>query len=280
MKLARPMTDSNKAIYFASDFHFGIPDRRGSLIRERKFIQWLDEVKKDASAIYLMGDLFDFWYEFRTVVPKGYIRMLGKLGEMTDAGIEVHLFRGNHDLWAFRYLEDELGILLHRAPMIVQLGNKKFFLAHGDGLGPGDHSYKFLKMVFECRFNQWLYRWIHPDIGTRLGAYFSRRSRLTKMLKGEGDIKRKVPVEKEPMIIFSREMAQKDPSIDYFIFGHVHFPDVVSISPKAQAVILGDWVSKFTYARFDGETVEMKQYSPRSDNSIPDTARPGLPDNR
>lgn len=254
------MTENHKAVYFASDFHFGIPDRQGSLERERKFVRWLDDVKVDASAIYLMGDLFDFWYEYKTVVPKGYVRMLGKLGEITDSGIEVHLFRGNHDLWAFSYLHNELGIILHRESQIIQLSGKKFFLAHGDGLGPGDYSYKFMKRTFECRFNQWLYRWIHPDIGTKLGSCFSRRSRLTKMLKGEGDIKRRVPVEKEPMVIFSHEMAQKDPSINYFVYGHVHFPDVIDISPTAKAVILGDWVSKFTFGRFDGENFELKHY--------------------
>ena len=254
------MTESNKAIYFASDFHFGIPDREGSLEREKKFIRWLDEIKADASAIYLMGDLFDFWYEYKTVVPKGYVRMLGKLAEITGSGISIHLFRGNHDLWAFSYLKDEIGIEIHRKPVITQFGSKKFFLAHGDGLGPGDYSYKFMKKVFECRLNQWLYRWIHPDLGTRLGSYFSRRSRLTKMLKGKGEINRRVPVEQEPMIILSRDMAKKDNTIDYFIFGHVHFPDVIEVSPTAKTVILGDWVSHFTYARFDGETVELKQF--------------------
>lgn len=254
------MTEYTRAVYFASDFHFGIPDHKGSLEREKKFIRWLDEVKADASAIFLMGDLFDFWFEYKTVVPKGYVRMLGKLAELTDSGISIHLFRGNHDLWAFRYLHDEIGIEIHRSPLITELGSKKFFLAHGDGLGPGDYSYKFMKMTFECRLNQWLYRWIHPDFGTRLGSYFSRRSRLTKMLKGEGDVKRRVPVEREPMVLFSRQKAVEDPSIDYFVFGHVHFPDEIEVSATAKAIILGDWVSKFTYARFDGDTLELKQF--------------------
>ncbi len=254
------MTGSNKAIYFASDFHFGIPDRKGSFEREKKFMQWLDNVRADASAIYLMGDLFDFWYEYKTVVPKGYVRMLGKLAELADSGISVHLFRGNHDLWAFSYLNDEIGIEIHRTPEIAHLGSKKFFLAHGDGLGPGDHSYKFMKMVFECRLNQWLYRWVHPDLGTRLGSYFSRRSRLTKMLKGKGDYNRLIPVDQEPMVTFSRQMAQKDPSIDFFVFGHIHYPGIIEVSPTAKAIILGDWVSRFTYARFDGENIELLQF--------------------
>lgn len=254
------MTENNRAVYFASDFHFGIPDRKGSLEREKKFINWLDDIKGDATSIYLMGDLFDFWFEYKTVIPKGYARMLGKLAEIADSGIDIHLFRGNHDLWAFHYLHDEIGIEIHRSPVIKQLGDKKFFLAHGDGLGPGDLGYKVMKLTFECRVNQWLYRWIHPDIGTRLGFYFSRRSRLTKLLRGEGDIQRRVPVEKEPMVIFSRELAKKDSTIDYFIFGHVHFPDILEISPTAKVIILGDWVSKFTYARFDGSNLELKKY--------------------
>ena len=256
------MNQNKNAIYFASDFHFGIPNRKGSLERERIFARWLDEVKNDASAIYLMGDLFDFWFEYKTVIPKGYTRLLGKLAEIVDSGIEVHLFRGNHDLWAFDYLHEEIGVILHRDPQITMLGDKKFYLAHGDGLGPGDKGYKFLKKTFESRLNQWLYRWIHPDLGTRLGSYFSRRSRLTKMLRGEGDIKRRVPVEEEPMVIFSRELALNDPSIDYFVFGHVHFPDVIEASATAKIVILGDWVSKFTYARFDGNGLELLHYNP------------------
>ncbi|NVO20577.1 MAG: UDP-2,3-diacylglucosamine diphosphatase [Bacteroidetes bacterium] len=248
-------------IYFASDFHFGIPDRQGSMQREARFIQWLDQVKSDATAIYLMGDLFDFWFEYRTVVPKGYARLFGKLAEIVDSGIELHLFKGNHDLWAFRYLEDEIGIKLHRKGELTQLGNKKFFLSHGDGVGPGDNGYKFLKSIFENRFNQFLYRWIHPDVGTRLGSYFSRRSRLTKLLKEGVELRRSNDLAREPIVIFSKQMAASDLSINYFIFGHVHFPEILKLSDTASCVILGDWVQHFTYAVFDGETVELKKFS-------------------
>ncbi len=247
-------------IYFASDFHLGIPDRERSLERERLLVVWLEQVKQDATAIYLMGDLFDFWFEYKTVIPKGYARLFGKLVEITDSGIEVHLFRGNHDLWAFDYLQTELGVILHRQGVITTLGNRKFFLSHGDGLGPGDNGYKFIKKVFENQVNQWLYRWIHPDVGTRLGSYFSRRSRLTKMLTEGQKLQRRNATEKEPMIIFSREMAANDPSIDYFIFGHVHFPEIYKLTDKAYCVILGDWVTRFTYAQFNGEVVELKHF--------------------
>lgn len=251
---------NNKATYFASDFHFGVPNYEESKKRERIFISWLDEIKSDASAIYLMGDLFDFWFEYKTVVPKGYTRLLGKLAELTDCGIEIHLFKGNHDLWAFEYLQKEIGIHLHRKPEVITLQNKKFFLAHGDGLGPGDKGYKFLKATFENKINQFLYRWIHPDIGTRLGSYFSRRSRLTKILNGEGSEQRRNKVENEPMVIFSKEMAKNDTTIDYYIFGHVHFPDIIDVSTKAKCIILGDWVNKFTFARFNGEIIELLKY--------------------
>ena len=247
-------------IYFASDFHFGIPDKKGSREREKIFVKWLDSIKTDATALYLMGDLFDFWFEFTTVVPKGYIRLLGKLAEFTDSGIEVHLFKGNHDLWAFHYLEDEVGVKLHRRPEIIEILGKKFFLAHGDGLGPGDHGYKLMKKVFECRLNQWLYRWMHPDLGTRLGSYASKRSRLTKLLQGNGVEKRKYTPDQEPMVVFSREKAAADPSIDYFVFGHIHFPDKIKVSEKAECLILGDWVTHYSYATFDGTQLNLHQY--------------------
>ncbi|HRZ77956.1 MAG TPA: UDP-2,3-diacylglucosamine diphosphatase, partial [Bacteroidales bacterium] len=163
-----------KKVYFASDFHFGIPDRESSRRREDLLIRWLEEVRQDAEAIYLMGDLFDFWFEYRSVVPRGFVRLLGKLAEITGEGIPVHLFRGNHDIWAFGYLQEEVGIQLHRRPEKVVHGGKTFFLAHGDGLGPGDHGYKLLRRVFECPLCQWMFRWLHPDLGTRMALYFSR----------------------------------------------------------------------------------------------------------
>src|SRR5512138_1772349 len=164
----------NGKIYFASDFHFGIPDHASSLEREKRFISWLDTVRKDAEAIYLMGDLFDFWFEYRKVVPMGYSRLLGKLAEITDSGIPVHLFRGNHDMWAFGYLARELNLIIHSGPEFTGFGGKKFYLAHGDGLGPGDHGYKFIKKVFAGRFNQWLFGWLHPDLGIPMALFWSR----------------------------------------------------------------------------------------------------------
>jgi len=181
------MDHPNTNIYFASDFHLGIPDRKTSLIREKRLIRWLDMVAQDAEAIYLLGDLFDFWYEYKTVVPKGYTRLFSKLAELTDKGIPIHFFKGNHDFWAFDYLNEEAGVEIHDGIQEISLKGKKFFLAHGDGLGPGDKGYKFLKKVFLSRFNQFLFRWLHPDLGTKMGLYFSRGSRISKTIKQDND---------------------------------------------------------------------------------------------
>ncbi len=248
-----------KNIYFASDFHFGIPDHAGSLVRERLFVKWLDEVKKDAAHIYLMGDIFDFWFEYKTVVPKGFVRLLGKLAEITDAGIPISLFRGNHDVWAFNYFEKELNIKLYRKPEIMEFSGKKFYLAHGDGLGPGDRGYKFLKKVFACRFNQWLFRWLHPDMGARMGLYFSKKSRLANVAKG-GKKDSSNNIKDEMLYKYGEGILKQHPDLDYLIFGHRHLPIQVDLNDKTQLVILGDWITNFTYAVFDGEELRLLQY--------------------
>ena len=248
-----------KNIYFASDFHFGIPDHAGSLVREKLFVKWLDEVKKDAAHIYLMGDIFDFWFEYKTVVPKGFVRLLGKLAEITDAGIPISLFRGNHDVWAFNYFEQELNIKLYRKPEIMEFSGKKFYLAHGDGLGPGDRGYKFLKKVFACRFNQWLFRWLHPDMGARMGLYFSKKSRLANVAK-EGKKDSSNNIKDEMLYKYGEGILKQHPDLDYLIFGHRHLPIQVDLNDKTQLVILGDWITNFTYAVFDGEELKLLQY--------------------
>lgn len=247
-------------IYFASDFHFGIPDRARSLERESRFIRWLDTAKGDASEIYLMGDLFDFWFEYRTAIPKGYTRLLGKLAEITDAGIPVHLFRGNHDMWAFRYLTDELNLTLHRTPEFRTFGSKQFYLAHGDGLGPGDHGYKFLKRVFSNRFNQWLFRWLHPDFGIRMALYWSHRSRYAAEAreKKDEDITRRV-IEKR-LLTHSKEVLEAHPNLDFLIYGHYHLPIEINLTDQCRQVVLGDWLTHFTYAVFDGEDVALRVF--------------------
>ena len=250
---------SGKKIYFASDFHLGIPDYQSSLEREKKLVKWLDSVKADAAQVFLMGDIFDFWFEYKTAVPKGYVRFLGKVTELTDSGIPVHVFRGNHDIWAFDYLEDECGVILHRRPVIQSFNGKTFFLSHGDGLGPGDTGYKILKKVFEFRLNQWLFRWLHPDLGTRLGLFFSRRSRLANKAR-----ERKKPngrkLEELPLWHFANSHARHHPGVNFFIFGHNHLMHHETINDSTEFILLGDWINYFSYAEFDGEKLELKRF--------------------
>lgn len=249
----------NKKIYFVSDIHLGIPSHNGSLKREKLFVEWLKEISSDAEEIYLMGDIFDFWFEYKTVVPKGFLRLFGKLAELSDAGIKIFLFKGNHDIWAFDYLNKELNIEICRKPQIKSLKGKNFYLAHGDGLGNGDIGYKFLRFIFEMRINQWLFKWIHPDIGTRLGLYFSHRSRLANVVK-EGKKEISDNVENESLFIFSKSLIEKGIAVDYFVFGHRHIPINKKINDNTSCVILGDWLTHFTYAVFDGEKIELKYF--------------------
>ncbi len=251
------MQTEEKHIYFASDFHLGIPDHASSLKREKLLVQWLNEIKPTTAELFLMGDLFDFWFEYRTVVPKGYVRLLGKLAEFTDDGIPVHVFRGNHDIWAFDYLSKEAGVQLYRKPLIRTFNNKKFFLAHGDGLGPGDTGYKILKKVFEIKANQFLFKWLHPDIGTRLGLYFSKKSRIANVARDVNN-KEKMVVEDEMLYHYCMKKLHEGNDINYFIFGHRHVPIIHPLNHQSQLVILGDWVTNFSYAVFDGKKLELK----------------------
>ena len=250
---------TGKRIYFASDFHLGIPDYESSLQREKKLVEWLDTVKADAHEIYLMGDIFDFWFEYKTAVPKGYVRFLGKITAITDSGISVYVFKGNHDIWAFDYLEKECGVKLYRKPILKKFNNKTFHLTHGDGLGPGDNGYKFLKKVFELPLNQWLFRWVHPDWGTRLGLFFSRRSRLANIAREhkEGYDRKN---EDLPLWHYAKQMKQDYPDIDYFVFGHNHLMRKEEMSEGAAFILLGDWINYFSYAVFDGETLQLHQF--------------------
>lgn len=246
-------------IYFASDFHLGIPNHESSLIREKKLVRWLELVQKDATEIFLMGDLFDFWFEYDYVVPKGYVRLLGKIAEITDKGIPVHFFRGNHDIWAFDYLEKELNVKLYRKSIIREFDGKRFFLAHGDGLGPGDTGYKLLKKVFEFKPNQFLFKWLHPDIGSRMGLYFSKKSRLANVAKYKKD-PNKVMLEDEMLIHYANRKIQLDPSIDYLVFGHRHIPLQEKIGEKSELIILGEWLYLFSYGVFENGVMRLEYF--------------------
>jgi UDP-2,3-diacylglucosamine hydrolase len=246
-------------VYFASDFHFGIPDRKGSLERENLFTGWLETVRKDASEIYLMGDLFDFWFEYKTVIPRGYVRLLGKLAEIADSGVKIHLFRGNHDMWAFDYLSTEIDIQIHRDPEFKEYNGKVFYLAHGDGLGPGDQGYKFLKKVFQNRVNQWLFRWIHPDLGIRIALFWSRQSRFASLIKEEKTERDKGFIGSR-LSVHSKNILESHPEVSYFVYGHFHFPTDVALSENSRQITLGDWLTHFTYGVFDGDRFQLLKY--------------------
>ena len=251
---------NKKKIYFASDNHLGAPADDISRVREKKFVNWLDFIKKDASSIFLLGDLFDFWFEYKTVVPKGFTRVLGKLAEISDLGIKINFFVGNHDLWMRDYFQKELGIEVHHKPLKIKINESKFFLAHGDGLGPGDIGYKLMKRVFTNPVSKWFFRWLHPDIGVSLGKYLSQKN---KLISGDENVKF-LGEQKEPSLVFSKSKL-KEEHFDYLIFGHRHLPIEIPLNEKAKYVNLGDWIRSYTYGVFDGKKFELKVWNNLND---------------
>ena len=248
------MSSTQGKIYFASDFHLGIPDRKSSLEREKRIVRWLNEAEKDAAEIFLVGDLFDAWFEYKRAVPKGFVRLLGKIAEITDKGIPVHVFTGNHDMWMFGYLEEECGVKIYHAPVEREWNGKKFYIGHGDGLGPGDHGYKFIKKVFRSPFSQWLYARFHPNFGLWLADYVSRKG-----LDKKEDQKKYHGDDKEFLYRFCVEYLRHKHA-DYFVFGHRHLPLDKPVGEKARYINLGDWISYNTYAVFDGTALQLKEY--------------------
>jgi|TARA_B100001059_G_scaffold19147_1_gene15677 UDP-2,3-diacylglucosamine hydrolase len=241
-------------IYFASDLHLGVPNKEKSLERERLFVQWLNEIKADAEAIFLVGDIFDFWFEYKKAVPKGYVRLLGKLAEISDSGIPIHIFTGNHDMWLFDYLEEEINATIYREPIEVSLKGKRFFIGHGDGLGPGDKGYKIIKKIFENKICQWLFERIHPNLGISIAEYWSKKSRIANGQKDET-----YHGEKEWLTQFCKE-KKKTIEVDYFVFGHRHLPLEEDLGDNTSYINLGEWVNYNSYAVFDGEKLELKRY--------------------
>ncbi len=226
--------------------------RDKSLEREKFLVKWLDRIYRDAAEIYLLGDVFDYWFEYRRVVPRGFTRFLGKIAEITDAGVKVHFFTGNHDVWMFGYLPDEIGVEVHHGPLVREYDGKKFFIAHGDGLGPGQTRYKILKGIFTSRVLQWLYARLHPNFATAFALGWSRRSRIAKGITtgflGE---------EKEHLIRYAKDMLGKE-HYDYFVFGHRHLPLEYELPEGSRMVYLGDWIIHFSYAVWDGKGLELK----------------------
>lgn len=245
-----------KKIYFLSDFHLGVPDATSSLIREKKIVAFLEHIKADACMVFVLGDMFDFWFEYKKVVPKGYVRILGKLAELADSGIIVHFFVGNHDMWMSGYFETELHIPVFYQEQTYMFNDKKFVIGHGDGLGPGDHGYKYLKKIFRNPVSQCLFSIIPPYFGISIAAYFSKKSRvaagtINDQFYGEN---------KEWLIQFCKSELEKG-HVDYFIFGHRHLPLDYALNPKSRYINLGDWIKHNTYAVFDGNQLSLIQHS-------------------
>lgn len=247
--------EAGKKIYFLSDFHLGAPNWQDSLEREKKIVSFLEQAAKDAAMIFLVGDMFDFWFEYNDVVPKGFVRILGTLAKLTDGGIPIYFFIGNHDMWMRGYFEKELNIPVYAAPRTYEWNGKKFYIGHGDGLGPGDHGYKFLKKIFRNKICQSLFGALHPHLGIGLANYFSRKSRAKT---GNADAQW-LGDDKEWLVIYSKEILGKE-HFDYFIFGHRHYPIIVPLSDNAKYVNLGDWINHFTYAVYDGNALQLKKF--------------------
>jgi len=246
---------NGKKLYFVSDAHLGLPNEKESLVREKKLVAWLNEIEPTAEAIYLMGDIFDFWFEYKKVVPKGFTRLLGKLAHLTDNGIPVYFFVGNHDLWEYGYFEQEIGLKVFHSPQTLEIEGKRFYLAHGDGLGPFDKGYVWLKKLFTNSVAQWLFRWLHPDIGVGLAHYWSHKSRYAE---GEDHLDY-LGEEKESLISHSKELL-KTSHYDFFIYGHRHVALEKMLSDKTKLIYLGDWLNNFSYAEFDGEQVTLNYF--------------------
>ncbi|MBT6440162.1 MAG: UDP-2,3-diacylglucosamine diphosphatase [Flavobacteriales bacterium] len=248
--------ENGKKIYFASDFHLGVPSYESSLEREKKVVKWLESIRVDASEIYLVGDIFDFWFEYKTVVPRGFVRLLGKIAEITDSGIPIHFFTGNHDMWTFDYLEKECGVKVYRQPIEIEYNDKKFFIGHGDGLGPGETSYKILKAIFASKLCQWSFARLHPNLGIGIANLWSKRSRISnagydEIFYGE---------EKEILVTFCKNELKKS-HFDYFIFGHRHLVLDIAVGENSRYINLGEWVTKPTYAEFDGKELKLLPFS-------------------
>ena len=249
-----------KKIFFLSDFHLGTPDAGTSLQREKLIVRFLNEIRQEAAAIFIVGDMFDFWYEYRKVVPKGGVRLLGKMAELADEGIGIHFFVGNHDMWMRGYFQQELHVPVYYEPKEFIINSKKFFVGHGDGLGPGDHGYKAMKKVFRNPVSQWLFGILPPFFGVGLANYFSNKSReatgtTEEVFLGE---------EKEWLLMFSREILKKE-HFDFFVFGHRHLPIDFRLSPESRYINLGEWLNYCTYAVFDGTEMRLLSYTRKED---------------
>jgi len=248
MEFVEKLPESKK-LYFASDFHLGAPTPEASFAREKKLIRWLEKVKEDAYAIFLLGDLYDFWFEYKHAIPKGFTRFNGKLAEINDSGIKVFIFTGNHDMWMFNYFQKELGIPVFFEPRRLEVNGTRFLIGHGDGLGPGDKKYKILKRIFASKLSQWMFARIHPNLGIGLAKRWSKNSRLTNE-----EYEEKSYGEKEFLFQYCRDI-ESVMHHDYYIFGHRHISMELEVGNNSRYVNLGEWVNNSTYATFESDKV-------------------------
>lgn len=246
-----------KYVYFLSDAHLGSRAISHRRMQERRLVNFLDSIKHKANSVFLLGDMFDFWFEYRTVVPRGYTRLLGKISELTDHGVEVHYFTGNHDLWMNNYLQRECGVIMHRTSSVVEIYGELFYLAHGDGLDTRDRKFMLLRSIFHNRTCQRLFAALHPRWGMGFGLAWARHSRLKRV---DGQEPPYQGPDREPLVVFARQYLKTHPQINHFIFGHRHIEVRERLTDTAEVVILGDWISQFTYARYDGRELAIENY--------------------
>ncbi len=244
----------NGSIYFASDFHLGVPTKEKSLEREHRILRWLDFIEPDLSELFLMGDIFDFWFEYKHAVPKGYTRLLGRLAQISDAGIPIHFFKGNHDMWTFGYLEDEIGLKVHSKDQIMERQGLKLYLGHGDGLGPGEQGYKLMRSIFRNPLTQWAFARVHPNFGIGLGLFWSRKSRAANEA---GDTS--FFGEKERILQFAKAHQKVNP-MDLYIFGHRHLPLEMDVEEGVKYFNLGDWISYNTYGKLSNGAFSLQEF--------------------
>jgi UDP-2,3-diacylglucosamine hydrolase len=248
-----------KKAYFASDFHLGMYPHDISALREKEIIQWLDSIKTDAGALFLVGDIFDYWYEYKKVAARGHVRFLAKICEFTDNGIPVYFFTGNHDVWVFDYLPSETGVKVFYNAIEIEINDQKFIIGHGDGIGPGDWNYKFLRTCFHNKFLQFLFSKIHPNLTYALGQNWSKHSRYSKGIFEEFH-----GMDKEFNILFAKNYLRSH-TINYFIFGHRHIPMDIRLNERSKLYNLGEWIFAKTFAVFDGKTMRLESNRPPDD---------------
>ena len=254
--------EAQKKTYFVSDFHLGIPSFEESAVREKRIVSFLNSIKPQCNELYIVGDIFDFWFEYKTVVPKGFVRLLAKLAEFVEDGIPVHVFHGNHDLWQFGYLEKEIGCKVYAKPIIKTIAGKKLYIGHGDGLGPKQQKFKFILSVYRNYFFQRLFAFFHPNIGIGLASYFSQKSKEETYSDNHAFYG-----ENEFLIQHARNFLKYE-HIDYFIFGHRHLPMIYKLNNQSNYINLGDWIDYNTYLELDENEVSIKSFTDSSANYI------------